>query len=140
MTTQLRLRGVTAPQIAAAIVSAVPLVYLSWQVLVRQLVLKQPLLFLFAAMVAALPWLSRAAARAAYRAKCDDVAVHVAGEAMPYKTISEARVEKSARRHVLVLRRSNTSSMQIVLWDAFAGRLGPIEHLQRKLAEHGHPI
>src|SRR5262249_7314329 len=140
MTTQLRLRGVMLPQIVVAIVSAVPLVYLSWQVLVRHLILKQPLLFLFAAMVAALPWLSRAAARATYRAKFDDVAVHVAGEAMPYKTITAVRVEKSLRRHILVLQRGNTATIRLVLWDAFAGRLEPRELLANKLAAHGYKI
>src|SRR5262245_19959464 len=115
MTQQLRLRGVTVPQIVAAMVSVVPFVYLSWQVLVRHMMLKQPLLFLFTAMVAALPWLSRAAARASYRAKFDDIAVHVAGEAMPYKTITAVSVEKTARRHILVLQRGNTATIRLVL-------------------------
>ena len=41
-----------------------------------------------------------------YRAKCDDIAVHVRGEALPYKTIKELRVERTRRRTTLHLVRS----------------------------------
>ena len=86
------------------------------------------------ALVALLPWLSRAAARASYRAKCDDIAVHVRGEALPYKTISAVRVERSPRRDVLHLERGQTVRLELVLRDAFAGRLAPLDQLKKKLA------
>jgi hypothetical protein len=139
-TTQLRLRGVTLLHLAAATLSAVPLLFLTWQVAVLHRVLRQPALFAFAALIAALPWLSRALARSAYRAKFDDVAVHVRGEALPYKTITAVTVEKTARRHVLTLARGQTVTLQLVLWDAFAGRLEPRDALAKKLADHGHSI
>jgi hypothetical protein len=138
-TVQLRLRGVTPMHAFAAAVAAVPAGYVLYQVLVRQVRLGVPLI---AAAVAAafLPWLSRGLARAAYRAKCDDVAVHVRGEALPYKTITEVRVDANARRRTLHLRRGETVELQLVLWDAFAGRLEPFEELERRLTAAGHKI
>jgi len=52
---------------------------------------------------------------------CDDVAVHVRGEALPYKTIRSVRVERTPRRHVLHLVRAEDIQLRLVLWDAFAG-------------------
>jgi hypothetical protein len=138
-TVPLRLRGVTPLHLGAAVVAACPLGFAGFQVLVHHARLSAPLLA-FAAAAALLPWLSRAAARASYRARCDDVAVHVRGEALPYKTITEVRVARSLRRHTLHLRRGETVELELVLWDAFAGRLEPLDELSHRLASSGHPI
>jgi len=139
MTTQMRLRGVTIPQMVAATISLSPLGYVAYLTTLRHAQLP-PLFGALAAAVALLPWLSRAAARATYRAKCDDVAVHVRGEAVPYKTISEVSVVRGPRRDVLHIRRGETVRLELVLRDAFAGRLAPLDHLKKKLADVGHPI
>src|SRR5205807_1149863 len=97
-----------------------------------------PLLWGLSAAVALLPWLSRAAARATYRVKCDDIAVHVRGEALPYKTITAVTVEKSARRTVLRLERGETVELVLILRDAFAGTLEPWDELRARLEQHGH--
>ncbi|HZS42176.1 MAG TPA: hypothetical protein VFF06_35345 [Polyangia bacterium] len=138
-TVPLRLRGVTPLHVGAAAVAASPLGFAAFQVLVRHARLSWPLLGV-AAAAALLPWLSRAAARASYRAKCDDVAVHVRGEALPYKTITAVRVERTARRATLYLQRGETVTLELVLWDAFAGRLEPIAELEHRLEASGHPI
>jgi hypothetical protein len=138
-TTQLRLRGVTPAHLVVAAISAAPLGWFVWRAAVHHAVV--PLSFVgLAAVAALLPWLSRFAARASYRAKCDDVAVHVRGEALPYKTITNVRVQKNARRKVLVLERGETTTLVLILWDAFAGRLQPYDVLAKKLAEHGKAI
>jgi hypothetical protein len=139
VTTQMRLRGVTAPHLVAAVISLAPLGYLLFVAATRHLVLP-PFLVAASAVVALLPWISRAVVRATYRPKCDDVAIHVRGEALPYKTITEVRVERGMRRDVLVVVRGQTVRLDIVLRDAFAGRLHPLDHLKKKLAEVGHPI
>jgi hypothetical protein len=137
MTTQMRLRGVTAAQVVAALISAAPLGYLLYLAAFRQLQVPS-LLEGGAAVVALLPWLSRAVARASYRAKCDDIAVHMRGEAVPYKTITSVRVERGPRRDVLIIERGQTVKLELVLRDAFAGRLKPLDHLRKKLADVGH--
>jgi hypothetical protein len=88
------------------------------------------------ALLALLPWLWRAWARTAYRAKCDDIAVHVKSEALPYKTIKELRVDKTRRRTTLRLIRAEDIQLRLVLWDAYAGRLEPLDVLRKRLAEH----
>src|SRR5262249_3801774 len=93
-----------------------------------------------ALVVAAMPWLSRAAARAGYRARCDEIAVHVRGEALVYRTITEVAIERSRRRVVLRLRRGVDVELALVVWDAFAGHLEPLDELTRRLAAHGHPV
>ena len=138
-TVPLRLRGITAPQIAVAIVSAAPAGFLAYNVLTRHVQPSTPLMLLSFA-VALLPWLSRAAARASYRAKCDDVAVHVRGEALPYKTITAATVEKSARRTILRLSRGETVELVLTLRDAFAGTLEPWDELRARLEKHGFSV
>ncbi len=138
-TVQLRLRGVTPLHAVSAAIAAVPGAFVLYQVLVRQARLSGPIV---AAAIAAgfLPWLSRAMARASYRAKCDDIAVHVRGEALPYKTITEVLVEANARRKTLRLKRGETIELQIVLWDAFAGKLEPLEELSHRLDAVGKSI
>jgi hypothetical protein len=98
---------------------------------------QQPLMTALCAAVALAPWVYRAVARATYRAKCDDVAVHLRGEALPYKTIKELRVEKTRRRTILHLIRSEDIKLALVLWDAYAGRLHPLDVLRERLAKHG---
>jgi hypothetical protein len=88
------------------------------------------------AALALLPWLWRAYARATYRAKCDDVALHVRGEALPYKTIKELRVERARTRTTLHLVRSEDIQIALVIWDAYAGRLEPLNVLRERLAAH----
>ncbi len=138
-TVQLRLKGATPLHLAAATISALPILFIDYQLMAHH---AHPTLalWLLSGAVAFLPWISRAMARSAYRAKCDEVAVHLRGEALPYKTISEVRVEKNFRRTVLHLKRSETIELQLVLADAFAGRLEPFVELDRRLREHGLEI
>jgi hypothetical protein len=138
-TVQLRLRGMTALHAIAATISALPTAYVAFEMGVHH---ARPTVLLIGLSVAVafLPWLSRAAARMTYRAKCDEIAVHVRGEALPYKTIKEIRVSGTARRRVVELVRSADITLELVLWDAFAGRLEPIEELRRRLQAHGHTL
>jgi len=138
-TFQLRLRGSTPLHLAAAAISATPLAFVTYQVVVHQAILSTPLVLLSGAVLL-LPWLSRSLARASYRAKCDEVAIHVRGEALPYRTITSAVVERSSRRTVLRLQRGETLELQLILRDRFAGTLEPFDELARRLATHGHPI
>jgi len=136
---QLRLRGITAMQVAVAIVAAAPLGFLAYLSFARhsEAALRSPLLLALCAGGALLPWLSRALARSSYRAKCDDIAIHVRAEALPYKTIKELRLERTARRVTLHLVRSADIELVLVLRDAYAGRLQPIEVLRERLAKNG---
>jgi hypothetical protein len=138
-TVSLRLRGLTPLHLLSSLVSALPLGYVIFLAIARH-VQPSEVLIALSALVALLPWLSRAMARAACRAKCDSVAVHVRGEALPYKTIREVKIERTARRTILRLIRSETLALDLVLRDAFAGRLEPRAELERRLAEHGHVL
>src|SRR5262249_31749697 len=104
-TVRLHLRGISLPHVLAAGISALPAGYVGFQMAVHH---AQPttLLIALSGAVAFVPWLSRAAARATYRAKCDDIAVHVRGEALPYKTIKELQVIRTPRRRAVRLIRS----------------------------------
>jgi len=137
-TVQLRLRGLTAGHLLMSAVAAVPIVRIAWATLVQHLpyVTRQPTMTALSAFLALLPWLWRALARATYRAKCDDVAVHVRGEALPYKTIRELRVERTRRRTTLHLVRSEDIQLALVIWDAYAGRLQPLAVLRERLSAH----
>jgi hypothetical protein len=139
MTTQMRLRGITVAQVVAATISVAPLGYLLFLAASRHLPVPS---FLAggAAIVALLPWLSRAIARATYRAGCDEIAVHVRGEAVPYRTITSVRVENGPRREVLIIERGETVRLDLVLRDRFAGRLAPLDQLRKKLAEFGFTL
>jgi hypothetical protein len=130
---------VTPLHLLSSLVSALPLGYVVFLAAFRH-VQPSEILIALSAVVALLPWLSRAMARAAYRAKCDAVAVHVRGEALPYKTIREVKIERTPRRTILRLVRSETIALDLVLKDAFAGRLEPRAELARRLAEHGHVL
>ncbi|MCU1281070.1 MAG: hypothetical protein JWM53_4616 [bacterium] len=138
-TVQLRLRGLMPGHALMSLVAAVPIARIAYATVVQHLPYptRQPLMTALCAALALLPWLWRAWARAAYRAKCDDIAVHVRGEALPYKTIKELRVEKTRRRTTLHLVRSQDIQLSLVLWDAYAGRLQPLDVLRKRLAEHG---
>jgi hypothetical protein len=137
-TVQLRLSGIMPMQIAAAVVAVAPLAFLAGESLVHHspLALRSPWLLVMCAAGALLPWLSRALARASYRAKCDDIAVHVRGEALPYRTIKELRVERTRRRVTLHLVRSADIELVLVLRDIYAGRLEPLNVLRERLAKH----
>jgi hypothetical protein len=135
-TVRLQLRGFTVPHLVAAGISALPVAYVAFQMGVHH-ARPTALLIGLSAAVAFLPWLSRGLARATYRAKCDDVAVHVRGEALPYKTIKELQAVRTPRRRAVRLIRSEEIWLELVLWDAFAGRLEPIDELRRRLAAHG---
>lgn len=138
-TTQLRLKGTTGPHLVTAAISALPIFYIDYQMMARH---ARPamLLWTVAAAVALLPWISRAIARATYRAKFDDIAVHVRSEALPYKTIKEAKVVRTARRATLHLIRTDEIRLELVLNDAFAGHLEPLRDLKTKLREHNLEI
>jgi hypothetical protein len=137
-TVQLRLRGITRRQLLTSLIAASPLLYVAYLTIVKHspLIQKVPSIDVICLAAAALPWLSLFAARATYRAKCDDIALHVRNEALPYKTIRELRLQKTARRITLHLVRSEDIQIQLILADAFAGRLEPLATLRERLAAH----
>lgn len=137
-TVQLRLRGLTRRQILTSLIAAAPLLYIAYLTFVRHSPLARlmPSIDIICVAAAALPWLSLFAARATYRAKCDDIAIHVRNEALPYKTIRELRLVKTPRRITLHLIRSEDLQIHLVLADAFAGRLEPLQTLRTRLAAH----
>ena len=137
-TVQLRLRGLMPGHLLMSLVAAVPIARILYATFVQHLPYptREPLMTAVCAVLALAPWLWRAWARAAYRAKCDDIAVHVKGEALPYKTIKELRVEKTRRRTILHLIRSEDIELRLLLWDAYAGRLQPLDVLRERLAAH----
>lgn len=137
-TVQLRLRGLPWPHLVMSAVAVVPIARILWAIVVEHLpyATRAPGLTALSAAVALVPWLRLLAVKASVRAKCDDVAVHAGGEALPYKTIRELRVERTGRRTVLHLVRSEDIQLRLVLWDAFAGRLEPLAILRERLAAH----
>jgi len=137
-TVQLRLRGLMPGHLMMSLIAAVPAARIAYATFVQHLPYptRQPLMTAACALLALLPWIYRAVARAAYRAKCDDIAVHVRGEALPYKTIKELRVERTRRRTTLHLVRSEDIQLRLILWDAYAGRLEPLDVLRDRLAAH----
>src|SRR3954471_20725956 len=137
-TVQLRLRGLMPGHVLMSVVAAFPIARIAYATVVQHLPYptQQPVMTALCAAVALLPWGYRAVARSMYRAKCDDVAVHVRGEALPYKTIKELRVDKTRRRTTLHLLRSEDIQIALVLWDAYAGRLTPLDVLRDRLAKH----
>jgi hypothetical protein len=137
-TVQLRLRGLMPGHLVMSVVAAVPIARIAYATVVQHLPYptKQPLMTAICALLAFLPWLYRAYARTAYRAKCDDIAVHVRGEALPYKTIKELRVERGRRRTTLHLVRSEDIQLRLILWDAYAGKLQPLDVLRERLAKN----
>jgi hypothetical protein len=138
-TVPLRLRGLMPGHLVMSVVAAVPIARIAYATVVQHLPYptRQPLMTAICAALALLPWLWRAYARTAYRAKCDAIAVHVRGEALPYKTIKELRVDRTKRRTTLHLVRSADLQLALVLWDAYAGRLEPLDVLRKRLADHG---
>lgn len=138
-TVQLALRGLMPRQLTMSLVTLAPLGYIAWLTFVKHSPLWRaaPAIVLIAAAAALLPWVSLLLARRSTRAKCDDVAVHAGGEALPYKTIRELRIERTPRRVVLHLVRSADLELRLVLVDAFVGRLEPLAVLRERLAAHG---
>ncbi|MDB4967547.1 MAG: hypothetical protein JWN44_3236 [Myxococcales bacterium] len=138
-TVPLRLRGIMPSHVVMSLVAAVPIARIAWATVVEHIPYPahRPGMTAICAALALLPWLWRAYARATYVAKCDDIAIHVRGEALPYKTIKEIRVERGRRRTTLHLVRSEDIQLALVLWDAYAGRLEPLHILRERLATHG---
>jgi hypothetical protein len=136
--TQLRLRGVTGLQLAVATASLAPLGYVAYTVIVKQVaVANLQLLGGLSLLVALLPWLSRGMARANYRASVDDIALHFRGEALPFRAVKAVHVHRSWRRTLLQLERSETIEMWLLLEDAFAGKLAPLDALISRLEKAG---
>jgi hypothetical protein len=140
---ELKLRGVTPVQAAAATFSLGPLAFLVKEAVERRLgpvalVVSQPALVAAALFVAAMPWLSRAFARAVYRAEVDDLAIYVRSDVLPWKAVRAVHVSQSARRTVVTLEKSERAQLPIVVQDLYAGRLEPLDALTSRLAAHGH--
>jgi hypothetical protein len=138
-TVQLRLRGLMPGQLLMSVVAAFPIARIAYANFAQHLPYfrLQPIMTAICVFVALLPWIYWAVARSLAHAKCDDVAVHRRGEALPYKTIKEVRVEKTRRRTLLHLVRSADIELVLVVWDAYAGRLQPLDVLRERLAKHG---
>jgi hypothetical protein len=142
MVVQLRLRGFTVAHAISATTAAAPLVYLLYVTQIRGASFGPRLgTFLLAAVgVALLPWMSRAIARLTYRASCDEIAVHIRGESLTYKTITKVTVRRTFRRSTLVLQRGATTAFYLVLWDRYGGRLEPFDVLAKHLESNGLSI
>lgn len=138
-TVRLRLRGLTPGHGFMAAVSAIPIVKILYLMVVERVPVAahSPGLVAIAALLALLPWLWRGLARGLHQAKCDEVAVHVRGEALPFKTLRSLRLERKRRRTILHLVRSEDLQLSLVLWDAYAGRLQPLDPLRERLAKVG---
>ncbi|MEO6953357.1 MAG: hypothetical protein ABI321_16270 [Polyangia bacterium] len=135
---ELRMKGLPVPLVLSAVVAASPLGYIGYAVYVKHFAVTGLLVGL-AMLCALLPWLSRLAGRVASHAKIDDIALHAGGEAMPWNTITKIRVERTWRRTVLVIDRGRTARIKLVTHDLFAGRLEPLEALQRRLPKLDTP-
>ncbi len=138
-TVRLRLTGMTVRHAVSAIITATPLAFIGQTWLTRHFLPSTPMIA-GAGVLALVPWLGRAWVRHRAAAKCDDIAVHVGGEALPYKMIKSARIERGARRHVLVLERSAEIVLRLIWWDAVAGSLTPAEVLRERLMRAGRTI
>ena len=133
---QLRMRGVPPTLIVSALIGAWPGAFILYEHYVRHAVI-EPMLVALTIGTALMPWLSRLASRLTYRAALDDIALHVAGEALPWNTITQVREQHSWRRSVLIVERGRTARIVLVTRDIFAGRLEPIAELRAQLAKHG---
>jgi hypothetical protein len=51
--------------------------------------------------------------------------------------IKELRIRRTRRRTTLHLVRSEDIQLPLVLWDAYAGRLEPLDILRERLGAHG---
>lgn len=129
---ELRMRGIPPLFIASALIAAMPVGYVLFQRYGRGATIDGTLVAL-CCVAALLPWLSRLAARLTYRAAVDDIALHLAGDALPWNTITRVREIRRLRRTVLILERGRTSRFTLVTRDLFAGRLEPIDELTRRL-------
>jgi hypothetical protein len=136
---RLRMRGASVALAVSAAVAAAPAFFVGYQRFGRHAPISNALLTLTLAC-AVLPWLSRLAAHLTYRAALDDIALHVAGEAVPWNTITRATLLRGLRRDVLVVERGRTAKVILVTRDLFAGRLEPMDELRTRLAAHGHAI
>jgi hypothetical protein len=134
-TIDLRMRGFPLVLIASALVAVSPLAFVLYE-MKRGLRVEAQLIAL-SAICAVLPWLSRLVGRLTYRASLDDVALHVGGEALPWNTITRVTHRFTWRREEMVLERGKTVTVTLVTRDLFAGRLEPIDELERRLPKLG---
>lgn len=133
--TELRLRGAPPALWVSAALAAAPAVLVAYE-RARHPGVLSPALFALALVAATLPWLSRLAGRLTYRASMDEVALHVAGEALPWNTITRVTRRRSWRRTLLILERGRTTTLVLCTRDLFAGRLAPMAELEARLAGH----
>jgi len=134
--TQLRMRGFLPTLVVFAIIAAWPGAFILYEHYVRQAFV-EPMLIALTIGTALMPWLSRLVGRLTYRAALDDIALHVAGEALPWNTVTAVREQHSWRRSLLIVERGRTTRIVLVTRDIFAGRLEPIVELRAHLAKHG---
>ncbi len=129
---ELRMRGASPVLIASALIAIAPLGFCLYELRAAHRPVL-PLLVMASALVAAMPWLSRVAARLSYRAAVDDFALHVGGEALPWNKITAVETERSWRRTSMIFHRGDTLSVRLVVRDLFAGRLEPFGELTGRL-------
>jgi hypothetical protein len=130
--TELRMKGGLGPLAVSAIIATGPLVYAAYERWGRGAPIAGILLVL-CGVVALMPWLSRVVGRMTYRAAIDDLALHVGGEALLFKTITQVTERRNWRRTWLVLKRGRVLRVDLVTRDLFAGRLEPIDELMKRL-------
>jgi hypothetical protein len=137
--TPLRLRGVPAALWISALIAAAPAGFVIFEITIKHAPLP-PLFLLIALASATLPWLSRLAGRFSHRAAFDDVALHVAGEAVPWNMITRITEHRAWRRDVWVVERGRVVKVVLVTRDLFAGHLEPMAELRAHLATHGKVV
>ena len=139
-TVVLRLRGLMPAHLFMSLVAAVPVARIGYAYFVQHLPYptREPLI---TAVVGAAGAVAVAVARLCARWPIAQSATTspctCAARRCPYKTIKELRVERGRRRTTLHLVRSEDIQLALVVWDAYAGRLQPIDVLSERLAAHG---
>lgn len=129
---ELRMKGLPLPLVLSGLVALAPLGSIAYVTAVMHLHVDATQTAL-AVLCALLPWLARLAGRVSAQATVDDVALHVAGEAIPWNTITKVTERRTWRRTTLVVDRGRTSRITLVTRDLFAGRLEPLDELKRRL-------
>lgn len=131
---ELRMKGLPLPLLVSAVVALSPLGYIAYVWRAEHFAVTGMLVGL-AVACALLPWLSRLAGRVSAHATIDDIALHVAGDPMPWNTITKVTEKRTWRRTLLVIDRGRTARIVLVTRDLFAGRLEPLDELQKRLPE-----